>query len=530
MVLKLIQAIWGLDYAAFRGVLIAIDVAVACLFFVFASRRMGRWIALAATAPLLFLGAASDSLIWPTMIGVMASLACGLGALLCFEGDRTRSRVAACALLVAAVGFETNGLFFVIAVGIWIVLARRWRELWIPVVPVLLYYAWYATHGSSQFSGEDLAHTPGFFLDSALAAMSGLTGIGFTTEQPKLVGAIAIAVLAAFLAWALARSRPRLGPRTVAIASMPFISWLVIGAGRAADGDPFASRYIYASVLFVLMALVEVLRDTDVRAMLTQRRLAIAVGVALVAVSVGANLELLREAGTETRAIDEGIRGRGAAIELSRRTIDPNLVITPPRDMGNMRAGWYLSLEESRGESPVGAVDVGELSSYGRMSADQVLAAGAYALLTPAEEAAPQGTAPRATVGGGLRRRGSCLVGRPNGAATVILPAGGLLIGARGLARVAIRRYAPSFLGESHWHFEKATALLTAARDYAERPWRVRIATTGRLRLCSTEAEPARLQGPPWPPDGDQGCEPYSLGTPECRFRRYRTRPGMDSQ
>src|SRR5262249_17445637 len=73
---KLIPALVGPHYGAFRLVLLALDVAIAALFFVFARERVGDWIALIATAPLLLMGAGSDNLIWPTEIGVVGSLAC----------------------------------------------------------------------------------------------------------------------------------------------------------------------------------------------------------------------------------------------------------------------------------------------------------------------------------------------------------------------------------------------------------------------------------------------------------------------
>ena len=528
LALKGIGAIGGLHHFAYRLVLVLVCLAVAATFFVFARERVGERMALLATLPLLFLGGASDSYMWSAMLGVMASLACGVGAIIVLDREGRWARLGACLLLVLAIAFETNGLFFLLSVSIWLLLGRRWRQLWIPAIPAIGYYAWYSAHGSSQVTSGHLSHAPGFVVELAASGFGALSGVAFLVKHPQgaaehLVLALTGLVLAALVCatiWLLWRERPRIGARTIAIASLPVAYWVLIAIGRAEGGDAFASRYVYASVLFILMLLVELVRDIDLERALRGWRGAVL--LALLAASLLANVGVMVRAGNDERLISQHIRARTVAVELTRRSVDQNIYLEPAQTVGNMRTGWYLNAVDAFGESPVPGTDLPELEPLAQVEADQTLALGARAGLSAPAEARPRGEPPEATARfSAPAASGPCLVLPAGQEVEVALPHYGILVlPSAGTATVSLRRYAPNYLDEPTWETE-VPALLSASPDHSRRTWHARVAATGETRLCGTRITRRRLLGPPLPPAGDQHCEDFNTGTRECRFRRY---------
>ena len=66
-------------------------LASVMLLFLYLRRRVGDWLALAGVLPLLFMGTASEVLLWPFEMSFTASMATGIGALLALErGDGRR--------------------------------------------------------------------------------------------------------------------------------------------------------------------------------------------------------------------------------------------------------------------------------------------------------------------------------------------------------------------------------------------------------------------------------------------------------
>ena len=520
---KAIPAVAGPHYAAFRAGLLALDAAVAVLFFVFARERVGDWLALLATAPLLLMGAGSDNLLWPTQIGVVGSLACGIAVLILLDRKSLAARAGACALLTASIWSFSDGLFFLACAGIWLVLSRsRWRDVWIVVVPALTYIAWYAGHGTSDTSQDNLRAAPHFIAESAAAGVSALTGIGYSSSHPKAVGLVGgLALLAALAAFAF-KVRPRVTPRIVALVSLPILSWAIIALGRAADGDPYASRYVYASAVFISMAVLEVVRGDYVRRLFRGWR------IALVALAVGFsiffNVTLLFDAGDYSRFVSQHIRGRTAAIELTRRTVDPNLPLKPLPDMAHMTAGWFLNAVEKYGQSPTGRVDLAGLNEQGRSAGDQVLAAAAPArFVRPPAGSGPAGAAPALdATSARLRRQGSCLIASSATTASVEVPPSGILIVPSDgqTVRILLRRFSSDFV-DAPGQTKDSPTLLVIAKDRSSVPWHAQISSKAPVSICGASAPRRLRRGPTRPASGNQHCAPMSLGEDECRFSRH---------
>jgi hypothetical protein len=518
---KAIPGLFGPHYGALRLALVILDVAVTILFFVFARERVGAWLALLATAPLLLLGGGSDNLLWPTQIGVVGSLASGLGMLIALDRSRPAAKIGACALLTISIWFSSDGLFFLACAIIWLGFSReRWRDLWIVAIPALTYLAWYSGHGASEFTSGNLRATPQFVLDSAAGGLSALSGIRPQVGHAKAIGAVgAVLGLAALVALAV-KVRPRLSSRLVAIVALPLLSWVIIALGRAAAGDPFASRYVYASALFILMAVLEIVRGERIQELLSGWRFAVLVLV--VGISMLSSARILVEKGNDWRSVSEYNVGRVSAVELTRRTVNPDLVLEPLQDMGHTTAGWYLSTVDRFGESPIGQTEIAGLGEHGRSAADQVLAVAAPSVFVT--HAGKPATRPPTVDPGWLmpERAGSCLRTSPGQPVSVLVPPGGISVRPKPGYWVTfmLRRFASTYK-EAPSNTVTTPTLMVIARDHSRVPWHTRISSPRAVTICGGRGPRDLRRGPVLSSSGAQGCAPASLGESECHFRRY---------
>ena len=113
-VYKTLLGVFGMDSPfPFQLVATLTFLLSVALLFVYLSRRVGRWLALAGALPILVLGPAWDDLLWPFQIGFFASMSAGLGALLASSAAIARGDLVACALLVVAISFSSLGLPFI---------------------------------------------------------------------------------------------------------------------------------------------------------------------------------------------------------------------------------------------------------------------------------------------------------------------------------------------------------------------------------------------------------------------------------
>ncbi len=135
---------FGSGYEIFR-ILTALTVLLtAVLFFVYASRRVGRIVALAPTLILLVFGSDWVHVLTGNGFTVLLAVSCGLGALLALERGDSRGDQLACALLCLGVVTYTVALAFVVGTAVTILVREdRWRRIWIVAVPVAIYTAWW---------------------------------------------------------------------------------------------------------------------------------------------------------------------------------------------------------------------------------------------------------------------------------------------------------------------------------------------------------------------------------------------------
>jgi hypothetical protein len=464
----------GPDYLTFRILAAATVALTATLFFVYASRRVGRLPALAPTIVLLFFGSDSLHVLQGNGFTVLLALACGLGALLALERDDRTGDALACALLCLGVVTYTVALAFVAGVAL-LVLAdgRRWSRIWIPLVPLAIYGAWWVWSLGLSSSAEsalvlsNLLLIPATTFESLGTVLSALAGLNYPFVATGAGPALALLYVVA-LGWHMTRGPL---PRSFwVVLSIPLVLWSMVALAKfRTPSDP---RYLFPSAIAILVVSVEA-----VRGMRWSRAAMIALGVVAV-FGVSTNLALLRDAGRQLRGVyTPTVRAELAAIEIAGERADPAF---EPRDAVGIQSPLLLPFAEiaARGEPPTGA--------YLAAAAD--LGSPAFTAEQLADQAEPFRTRADAVLVGAL---GLGLEPFPPGAATrrcrvvsaapgedvifALPPAGAVLRAAGESQTVRVSRFAETravSLGEIQ---QGRPARLRAPADDVAAPWRVEV-------------------------------------------------------
>jgi hypothetical protein len=324
---KLLVALFGLgSQVPFRLVLALSVAAVGVLVFLLVSARAGEVIGLACAAVVVLLGAAWEDLLFFASIDLIASLATGLGAIWALEGDTRRKNVLACLLLVCSVGFSNVGIPFAAAAAVAIALRRRPSQLWVAVVPAVLFAVWWLVDGSrepSHLSATNVEHLPRYLYDSVAAGLASVAGLNRGTVPGTYTrGHVLIAVVATAIVISLLRGwRPRASVLVPLTAALTF--WSLTGASFIPGREPFASRYQLINASLLLLIGAELFRPVKVGK--TAGALVVAIAVAVVWSNVDSRLSygyrFLRDQSGFVKA-DLG------ALQLGRRLAPPNLWLT----------------------------------------------------------------------------------------------------------------------------------------------------------------------------------------------------------
>ena len=240
---------------------------VAVLVYLLARRGLGRWLALAPAVIVTFLGTGSDAFLSGLNYNVLAATAACLGALLALDHRTTKADLTACALLALGLASFTTAIAYSIGVGAEILCRRdRWRRLWIPIVPGLLYSAWRLHWGSSGGAGcaRGIVTVLRHSFQAATGAFAGLAGLqleNFTLKHHlpwfSPLAQVAMVIVAVLLIVLAVRRRP-ISPRLVNLAVAGTALWLLLGVGRGGTQvDLYSSRYVYQGAIIALLILVE---------------------------------------------------------------------------------------------------------------------------------------------------------------------------------------------------------------------------------------------------------------------------------
>jgi hypothetical protein len=497
LIYKALLATVGMGSAfPFRIVSVGAFLVSCLLLFVFLARRVGQWLALAATAIVLFLGAGWEDLLWAFQIGYFGSMATGLGALLALERGGRRSGALACLLLTASILFSSLGLPFIAGAAVLVLLrSDRWRLLYVVVVPAVVFALWWLGWGheaESTASWANIARTPLFVLDGIAASFASLFGLVGAGERPggldwgRPIAVVAIAI-GLWRAYRLGRPSPWL---LVALA-LAGSFWILAGINQVEGRDPWSSRYQYVGVIFILLIAAELARGVR----LARGELAVILVVATGAIA--GNIHYLHQAYVSYRYTSQLEKADLGALDIARGTVEPGFVLE--EDLAetayvHVDAAAYFSAEDEFGTPAYSPEELAEAPQHARYAADKVLS-GALRLRfveVPAS-ALPGGRRAPAKAGadGTVEvRAGSCLRVASEGTATPLLslPREGVAFqaGQQSIENVKMARFATS---EFPIDLQRGLAPGGAAEirtppDRSRVPWRIQLETTGAATVC----------------------------------------------
>jgi hypothetical protein len=499
VIYKILFAIVGLrHYWPYRAVLIAADLGCALLVFVYARRRVGGYLALLVTAMILFFGPSWQDILWPFQVAWLISIGSGVAALLALDRKDRLGEVIACVLLTVSLASSGAGLAVWIGGLVEIGQRRRWRELWIVAIPIVLYGLWWLGYEQSHIFGHSFLLLPKFVFTAAAGALSALAGLAnvdiahdtgtyLTWGTPLLV----LAVLA--LAWR-ARRPGGLPARAVTLLAVAIGFWILAGVGRAythvgplvltETGDE--SRYLYIGAVAIALLVVELARGYVPSAW------GYAVATVVAAVSVVSNITPLRDGAGFLRAQAQITRTLLGTFDMTRPIVSPNFVshgfvfelVTAP--------AWFAA-ERDLGSVAYTPGQIAALGEYPRQAADsQLIAIQGLAVKPTGPSGLGSAPAVDAAESGSTSTAANCVTFRPvaftspgiNPALDLTMPAAGLEIRA-GAAPAAIgaRRFADQFsaLGTLA---PDSSGVLDVKPDLAPQPWHVQVASNAPFSVC----------------------------------------------
>lgn len=396
----------GPDYVVMRVLGVASVLLVGTLFFVWAKRRIGPGWALLPAVLLLFYGSAWQHVVGPIGFTVTFSIALGLGALIAVERGDRRGDLLACGLLACSVFTYTVGLAYLVGVAIAVLLRRgRLRRVWILLIPLLLYAAWWLwaqrfDQGRTEVGG--LIDIVTFYARSMAVNATGITGVDVPWTRiieprpvedasPTVIGWLAGLALVAGLAWRVLRG------------GLPRSFWASLGvlvtfwlAAALADTRPegtqvYAVRYLFPGSSALLLVLVDAARGLRIRAGWAYALLA------AFAFSLAMNLVVLRDGASFLRARGAESRLALAMMEL-RLGLEPGAAGGGAPDFTAVRPGAPIPLGAGleyfnsvpRYGSP--AMDLAEVRAQPppvRATADATLVAAGGVAILPVDERPP---------------------------------------------------------------------------------------------------------------------------------------------
>jgi hypothetical protein len=455
LVYKTLFALAGIEsYAPYRVAGLVVHALVVVLLFLYARRRVGDVAALAAAAVVAVLGQGWPDVLWPFQIGFLGSLAAGLGALLALDRADRRGDGFAAILITVALASSSLGIPLLAAAALEVLgrpdRARRWPVF---AVPAVLYGAWYLHYGGQgRASADNFFATPAYVAEAAAAAAGAVFGLGPEWGRPLLLGLGVLLVLAI--------RRGVLDPwRLAALIALPLAFWALTGITRADLHEPAAPRYLYPGVVFLLLVAVEAARGARV----ASRSGAAVLLVALAGVTI-AHVGALRDGGGYLRDQATALDGSLAAMRLAAPHDLPPGFQPAPVVAPQIHAAAYLGAVQDLGSPAPPPAVLPRLYERAREAADDTLKR-AYGLGLAAG-----------------RPRGACR--RARGRLELILPPGGLVINSEGGAATAsVRRYGDVFAPLGAVTAGQARALQIPG-DASPTPWRVRVTTSGPVRIC----------------------------------------------
>lgn len=471
---KALVALFGFDQLPFRLVLSLAVAAVGVTVFLLVAERAGRLLGLIAAALVVFLGPASEALLFFASVGPVTALAAGLCALLAMETDTSRRNLVACMLLLLAVACSGVGLAFVVGAFIAVLLRRRSEQLWIPGIPLALYAVWWLTAGgdaTSDLSGSNLERLPGYIVDSAAIGLASVAGLKHGAHQQNFGYVLLGLAILGVGVWVLRGGRP--GPWLPIFVGAALTFWAMTGLSFVPGREPEASRFQIVNAALLLVIFAEIFRPVRLR------------GWPLAAVLIAAffalasNLDALRDGYRYLQDQSSWAKLTTGALEIARGQATADVRLTEPVAradfLGGITSDRYFEETESHG-SPAhySQEQITAASPEMRQAADSVLAAAYSMQPTPARGDDTERSCRRipATAGAEFEARlppGAAIIENPGTeplvlAARRFAPAGGALplgfLGPDSRSRIVV----PADSAGAWWLSKQGNSLLKVCR------------------------------------------------------------------
>jgi hypothetical protein len=496
VIYRLMFAAFGINsYAPYRALVIVLSLVVGLLAFEYARPRVGRFVAMLVAVLVLFAGPGWQDTMWPFQIGWELALGLGIGALILLDRRTPATDVAACLLTFGSICSTTFGVAFAIGIAVDVALTRRrWRDAWIPGIPLLLYAIWALHYHPTGINWSEITLVPTNLVQTLAGGIAGITGLSganpLNTTGTTLTFGVPLLALLAILSVRRVGAR-RFGARAAALLVVLIVFSALTTLGRAFE-TPLVSRYIYPDCVLMALFSVEL-----VRGIRPPRAVEAALaGLALIAVI--SNLGVLRAAGEYLRQVGASTNADMAALDLGRGSIPSTYIATqlPDYPFVSISAGGYFAAEHVLGTPADSIAELVHAPTGARTTADNELI-GEHAIeLSPGvSQAAAAGSAPGVdiTANGSATRSGACVRFTPVTALAPGAASGVVLTLAPGAARVtagaapvtvAAQRFGPTAatLGTID---PGRSAIVLVRRDAAPEPWQLQLVGGGVVRACT---------------------------------------------
>jgi hypothetical protein len=377
---QVLLQLFGMDTAKPEFVVLIIGLLVTdYLVFAYVSRRVGPWFGLFAALLILFLGPAWELLLWPFEISLLGSVLFGLAMVMVLERGDRRGDLLACLFLTLALGFSSLGIPFIAAALVAIMMSprQRWlRRAYVVIIPSLLFAAWYVGWGrdaESHMTLRNVLASPRFVAEELAVGVGNLFGLGtnpYDGSTEIVFGGILLVVVVAVVGYRQVK-RPGFDPGLWPIAAAASANWFLTAFNQMPGRAPVSSRYQYASCVFIVLLLANLLA----REQFGKR--SILVGAAATVLILGPNLIVLKSGSEALEEQSVLTRTDTAAIEIAERTVPSEFELTPEvagtPTLVNIFAGPYLEAVEEFGSPAYSEAELLAAPPQFRRQADIVL-------------------------------------------------------------------------------------------------------------------------------------------------------------
>lgn len=344
----------------YRVVLLGVHLTCSWLVFTYVRRRIPWQLALAAASVLAFYGYTWTITLWPISLGWAIATAAAVGALLLLDRDARRADAGAAALLVIGIASTSVAVAFVVGIAAEIVLKREWRRIWVVVVPVAVYGAWFLGYGSGTTEPGSLGAVVRF-IEKLLAQTTGtLLGVQARGTWAHVTLGVVGAALAVTWYTLGRRTSPRVAGLVVALGSYT----VLLALARATSG--VTTWYSYPAAVLLLLLVAELLAGRLAASWLTFAVIMVAVW------AIAWNLGEMRDAGDFLRGISQREQAELAVTDLVRDRVDPSF---KPENyfLRDVTARAYFDVEDRYGSPAFSIAELRRSPRAARRAADGVL-------------------------------------------------------------------------------------------------------------------------------------------------------------